>query len=89
MFYWEWTDTCNILFVSEELYTPEDQPPLWGYQSESLGRSLIAILKQDPRRFSEVAWRLHGRQLPGSLRMYIWLDVLLLANRASPQGADV
>ena len=50
-------------------------------QSNTLGRSLIAILKRDPRRFPEVAAKLRGRQLPGLLRNYIWMDVLLKRER--------
>ena len=59
----------------------EDPPPLSGMQSDSLGRSLIAILKRDPRRYAEVSAGLLGRQLPEPLRNYIWLDVLFKAER--------
>ena len=59
----------------------EDPPVFWGMQSNSLGRSVIAMLKRDPRRFTTVSRALHGRQLPGSLRAYLWLDVLLKEDR--------
>ena len=50
-------------------------------QSNSVGRSIVSILKRDPRRYGEVASRLHGRQLPSTLRMYLWLDMLLRQER--------
>ncbi len=59
----------------------ETAPPLSGLQSDSLGRSLVALLKRDPRRFTEVAARLAGRQLPEGLRAYMWTDVLLREER--------
>ena len=65
----------------------EDPPPLSGMQSDSVGRSLIAVLKRDPRRFSEVTGKLLGRQLPAPLRSYMWMDVLLKAERQRlPKG---
>ena len=67
--------------VGALLRMSEDPPPLSGMQSDSVGRSIIALLKRDPRRFPEVAGRLLGRQLPDSLRRYVWMDVLLKAER--------
>ena len=58
-----------------------DPPPLWGPQSDHIGRSVLAILQKDPRKFDHVAQRLHGRQLPGTLRSYIWSDVLFKKER--------
>ncbi|XP_053375803.1 uncharacterized protein LOC123533294 isoform X1 [Mercenaria mercenaria] len=58
-----------------------DPPPLWGAQSDEIGKSILAILQKDPRKFDHVAGRLHGRQLPGSLRAYIWSDVLFKEER--------
>ncbi|XP_052270374.1 uncharacterized protein LOC127871467 isoform X3 [Dreissena polymorpha] len=58
-----------------------DPPPLWGAQSNHIGKSVLAILQQDPRKFEHVAGRLHGRQLPGSLRAYMWSDVLFRDER--------
>ncbi len=55
-----------------------DGPVSWGVMSNSLGRSVIALLKEDPRRFEKVVARLSGRQLPSSLRKYIWMEGLLL-----------
>ncbi len=60
---------------------PIAAPELWGMESDSLGRSIMAILHSDPRRFTQVAAHLHGKQLPGMLRTYIWLDVLLRKDR--------
>ena len=68
--------------VSGALFgTSADPPVFWGMQSNTLGRSVMAILKRDPRRFGEVAAKLRGRQLPGVLRTYIWMDVLLKRER--------
>ncbi|KAL5015854.1 hypothetical protein ScPMuIL_005443 [Solemya velum] len=58
-----------------------DPPPLWGPQSDIVGKSVLAILQRDSRKFEMVVGRLHGRQLPGSLRAYIWSEVLLKAER--------
>ncbi|XP_046568194.1 LOW QUALITY PROTEIN: uncharacterized protein LOC124276591 [Haliotis rubra] len=58
-----------------------DPPPLWGVQSDGLGNSIVAILERDPRKFDHVAGRLHGRQLPGKLRSYMWADVLFKIER--------
>ncbi|KAL4223925.1 hypothetical protein ACF0H5_017387 [Mactra antiquata] len=58
-----------------------DPPPLWGAQSDEIGKSILAILQKDPRKFDHVAGRLHGRQLPGSLRAYMWSDVLFKEER--------
>ncbi|XP_052800410.1 uncharacterized protein LOC128231514 isoform X2 [Mya arenaria] len=58
-----------------------DPPPLWGAQSDQIGKSVLAILQKDPRKFDHVAGRLHGRQLPGSLRSYMWSDVLFKEER--------
>jgi len=59
-----------------------DPPPLWGAQSDEIGKSILAVLQRDPRKFDHVAGRLHGRQLPGSLRSYIWSDVLFKKERS-------
>ncbi|ESP04135.1 hypothetical protein LOTGIDRAFT_237550 [Lottia gigantea] len=58
-----------------------DPPPLWGKQSDEVGDSVLAILQHDPRKFEHVAGRLHGRQLPGQLRSYMWADILLKMER--------
>lgn len=58
-----------------------DPPPLWGHQSENIGAAVVALLQRDPKKFSHVVDSLHGRQLPGSLRAYIWADVLFKAKR--------
>ena len=66
-----------------------DPPMFWSLQSNSIGRSLLAILQRDPRRFNSVVSKLHGRQLPGTLRTYIWTDVLLKREREKLQDALV
>lgn len=72
----------KTLLLTDAVMGSSDAPTLfWGMQSNALGRSVLALLRRDPRRFSDVAARLHGRQLPGSLRTYIWLDVLLKKER--------
>jgi hypothetical protein len=58
-----------------------DPPPLWGAQSDEIGKSILAILQKDPRKFEHVAERLHARQLPGSLRAYMWSDILFKEER--------
>lgn len=58
-----------------------DPPPLWGPQSEIMGSAVVSLLQRDPRKFEVVVGRLHGRQLPGTLRTYIWADVLFKAER--------
>lgn len=58
-----------------------DPPPLWGPQSDLIGRSVQAILQRDPRKFEYVAGKMHGRQLPGSLRTFMWSDVLFRDER--------
>lgn len=58
-----------------------DPPPLWGPQSNAIGEAVVALLQRDPRKFDIVVGRMHGRQLPGSLRAYIWADVLFKAER--------
>ena len=58
-----------------------DPPPLWGSQSDAIGAGIVSLLQRDPRRLDQVAGRLHGRQLPGSLRAYVWADVLLKNER--------
>ncbi|KAK3710497.1 hypothetical protein RRG08_021313 [Elysia crispata] len=58
-----------------------DPPPLWGPQSDAIGAAVVALLQRDPRKFDIVVGRMHGRQLPGSLRAYIWADVLFKAER--------
>lgn len=70
-----------MYFTGALFGTSEDPPVFSGMQSNSLGRSLAAILKRDPRRFGEVAAKLNGRQLPASLRTYIWMDLLLKHER--------
>ncbi|XP_078598273.1 uncharacterized protein LOC144874220 isoform X4 [Branchiostoma floridae x Branchiostoma japonicum] len=56
-------------------------PQSWGPASDSLGRHVVAILRRDPRRLQEVCSRLLGKQLPGTLRMYVWTDVLMKEER--------
>lgn len=64
------------------LHTVEgDPPPLWGSQSDTIGNAIVSLLQRDPRKFEVVAGRLHGRQLPGTLRSYMWADVLFKAER--------
>lgn len=64
------------------LFGSKEEPPLfWGIQSNTIGRSILAILKRDPRRLVQVVASLHGRQLSGSLRSYIWMDMLLKCER--------
>lgn len=58
-----------------------DPPPMWGPQSDAIGAAVVTLLQRDPRKFDQVAGRLHGRQLPGSLRAYIWADMLLKGER--------
>lgn len=58
-----------------------DPPPLWGPQSDAIGRSILTILERDPRKFDHVARSLHGRQLPGALRSFMWADVLFKEER--------
>ncbi|KAH9512915.1 hypothetical protein Btru_036992 [Bulinus truncatus] len=58
-----------------------DPPPLWGPQSDTIGAAVVSLLQRDPRKFEVVANHLHGRQLPGSLRAYMWADILFKAER--------
>ncbi|GFO41253.1 hypothetical protein PoB_006775800 [Plakobranchus ocellatus] len=58
-----------------------DPPPLWGPQSDAIGAAVVSLLQRDPRKFDIVVGKIHGRQLPGSLRAYIWADVLFKAER--------
>ena len=58
-----------------------DPPPLWGPQSDKIGAAVATLLQQDPKKFEIVVGRLHGRQLPGTLRSYIWADVLFKGER--------
>ncbi|KAK7475022.1 hypothetical protein BaRGS_00033703 [Batillaria attramentaria] len=58
-----------------------DPPPMWGHQSDCIGAAVVSLLQRDPRKFDQVAGRLHGRQLPGTLRQYMWADVLLKQER--------
>lgn len=60
----------------------EDPPPMWGHQSDAIGAAVVSLLMRDPRKFDHVAGGLHGRQLPGSLRAYMWADVLFKAERS-------
>ena len=72
----------SLVFFTEMIQKVEgDPPPLWGPQSDEIGKSILAVLQKDPRKFDHVAGRLHGRQLPGSLRSYMWSDVLFKAER--------
>lgn len=63
-----------------------DPPPLWGHQSEKIGKAIVQVLQRDPRKFHLVVGRLHGRQLPGTLRSYIWSDVLFRDQRKRMKG---
>ncbi|XP_022095800.1 uncharacterized protein LOC110981999 [Acanthaster planci] len=45
--------------------------------SDHLGMSLIAILQRDPTRLDSVCRRLSGKQLPQTLRSYLWAEILL------------
>ena len=62
-----------------------DPPTFWGVQSNGLGRCMVAILSRDPRRFNDIAAKLHGRQLPASLRTFIWMDGLYRKERQQTQ----
>lgn len=66
-----------------------DPPPLWGPQSDLIGRSVQAILQRDPRKFEYVAGKMHGRQLPGSLRTFMWSDVLFRDERKKMPEANL
>jgi len=74
-----WVFLCRIvLFLSGARHQPGvDGPVPWGVVSNSLGRSVITLLIEDPRRFEKVVTRLSGRQLPSSLRKFIWKDGLM------------
>ncbi|CAH1233847.1 ANK2 [Branchiostoma lanceolatum] len=64
-------------------------PQSWGPASDSLGRHVVAILRRDPRRLQEVCSRLLGKQLPGTLRMYVWTDVLMKEERRKVKDHSV
>ncbi|XP_078336716.1 uncharacterized protein LOC111135431 isoform X1 [Crassostrea virginica] len=66
-----------------------DPPPLWGPQSDLIGRAVQAILQRDPRKFEYVAGKMHGRQLPGSLRTFMWSDVLFREERKKMPEANL
>lgn len=69
-------------FSPAKVHTLEgDPPPLWGPQSDTIGAAVVSLLQRDPRRFEVVASHLHGRQLPGTLRAYMWADILFKAER--------
>ncbi|CAL1547704.1 unnamed protein product [Lymnaea stagnalis] len=68
--------------IKAPVFTVKTDPlPLWGPQSDTIGSAVVSLLLRDPRKFEVVAGRLHGRQLPGSLRSYLWADVLFKAER--------
>ncbi|KAK6967406.1 hypothetical protein BgiMline_027221 [Biomphalaria glabrata] len=68
--------------IRTKVHTLEgDPPPLWGPQSDTIGAAVVSLLQRDPRRFEVVASHLHGRQLPGTLRAYMWADILFKAER--------
>ncbi|XP_013392664.1 uncharacterized protein LOC106160570 [Lingula anatina] len=76
--------------IKANLHKVSGEPPtFWGPQSDLMGTALIATLKRDPRRFEEVSRRLHGRQLPGGLRCYMWIDVLFRAERQKMKDLNV
>jgi hypothetical protein len=58
-----------------------DEPAYYSDQTEAVGQCVKSVLQRDPRRFVDISRRLHGRQLPGSLRSYMWLDVLFKTDR--------
>ncbi|XP_074641943.1 uncharacterized protein LOC141899489 [Tubulanus polymorphus] len=60
---------------------PGEAPTFTTPQTEAVGESVKAVLMRDPRRFIDIARRLHGRQLPMSLRAYMWLDILFKTDR--------
>ncbi|CAH1801454.1 unnamed protein product [Owenia fusiformis] len=64
------------------------EPVFCSAMSEAIGESVIDILKKDPRRFDEVTARLHGKQLPETLRSYMWDDVLLKEERSRMKDAN-
>ncbi|XP_072026594.1 uncharacterized protein [Amphiura filiformis] len=52
----------------------------WSGASNLLGHSLCAILQRDPNRLSYICKRLGGKQLPASLREFLWAEMLLRHN---------
>ena len=68
----------NVFMILYIVRTGEnDPPPLWGAQSNAIGQAIVCLLCRDPGKLDNVTRRLHGRQLPGGLRRWIWRDVLL------------
>ncbi|XP_064619949.1 uncharacterized protein LOC135483216 isoform X2 [Lineus longissimus] len=66
-----------------------DEPGYYSDQTEAVGDCVKSILQRDPRRFVDVSRRLHGRQMPGSLRSYMWLDVLFKNDRERLKEGNV
>ncbi|XP_038059084.1 uncharacterized protein LOC119730318 [Patiria miniata] len=56
---------------------PRSGVNLSGRTSDHLGRSLITILQRDPSRLDSICQRLSGKQLPATLRSYLWAEILL------------
>ena len=55
-------DFTKTVRVPGALFQADADPPrFWSAQSDCLGRSLVAILKRDPRRYETVhIWHLPG-----------------------------
>ncbi|XP_064612744.1 LOW QUALITY PROTEIN: uncharacterized protein LOC135476597 [Liolophura sinensis] len=83
-------DLPSTSHIKANLHNLEgDPPPLWGLQSDKIGKAIVQVLQRDPRKFDLVVGRLHGRQLPGILRSYIWADVLFRDQRKRMKGVNV
>ncbi|KAJ8313049.1 hypothetical protein KUTeg_010422 [Tegillarca granosa] len=63
------------------ILNPPKPPPLWGPQSNVIGEAISAILKRDRSKFDMICAKLHGKQLPGNLRKFLWKDVLFSPDR--------
>ncbi|XP_006811802.2 LOW QUALITY PROTEIN: uncharacterized protein LOC100376246 [Saccoglossus kowalevskii] len=60
-----------------------DKPPnSWSPVSEKLGDSIVAILRRDPYRMSDVCRKLSGKQIPSNLRQYVWTELLFTSDRS-------
>ncbi|XP_062597302.1 uncharacterized protein LOC134258744 isoform X2 [Saccostrea cucullata] len=84
------TDKPNSATIRGMIHKVEgDPPPLWGPQSDLIGRAVQAILQRDPRKYDYVAGKMHGRQLPGSLRTFMWSDELFREERKKMPEANL
>ncbi|XP_033099547.1 uncharacterized protein LOC117103145 [Anneissia japonica] len=62
---------------------PSEPPNCWSHMSDTLSHSILAILRRAPHRLQNVCSRLLGRQLPASLRRYIWTNCTLRSSSLS------